>query len=392
MNAQLWTDDRLDELRRTGDPLADDLVARFFKDEGPELPRHLLGRLVIHDDLPEGDRSPAVDAYFREQPPLPAWADPHRIRRGEAIFCEWGPLVGASLFCASLPDSYAAARGVQVLHLTARLATDTQRRIYETAQMVVDVMSPGGLSVGAAGYREARRVRLMHAAVRHLIQHDSAVAHTCDPKARGPHWCDQWGLPVNQEDLLGTLMTFTVVIFESLRRFGVRLSEEDAESYLHAWNVVGHLLGIKEELLPIELSSAEELWAAVRRRQWAPSPEGAEMTAALIRLLEGEMPPGLRRLPRSLVRYLVGDTVADMVEVGPPGQFEGALFGPARRVMSLLALTEGHNRMARLFSERLGRAMFEALLLAERGGSRASFAIPPSLADQWGLQVRDADP
>jgi hypothetical protein len=54
-------------------------------------------------------------------------------------------------------------------------------------------------------------------------------------------------------------MTFSVVVFDSLRRLGVPLRDEDADSYLHAWNLVGHLIGIREDLLPIDLPTARGL-------------------------------------------------------------------------------------------------------------------------------------
>jgi hypothetical protein len=387
MNVQIWTDDLLDQLRHTGDPAADDVVARYFQ-ERQEEPRQLVRRLVKCPVLPEDDRPPSVDAYHRDTPPWPDWADEERIRRGTKVFEDWGLFFGTSLFCASLPQAYAAAKGVQVLRMTSRLASDAQRRIYETAQMVVDVMTPGGLEVGAAGYYEARQVRLMHAAVRYLIQHDPDVVHTCDPDVPGLRWCEEWGVPINQEDLVGTLMTFTVVPFESLRRFGVKLSDRDAEDYLHAWNVVGYLLGIREDLLPIGLSSANELWAKIQRRHWRHSPEGVEMTEALVRQLQSQLPAILGRrifhpLPASLIRYLVGDEVSNMLGVGPSGRLEKVFLRRARRVMSGSFLARGHNPVSSWLSRWMSRRMFQAFLQAERGGSRASFSLPEDLANHW---------
>ena len=141
-----------------------------------------------------------------------------------------------ALACASLPACYAARKGVQVLHLTARLQTDPVRRIGETAQLTLDAMAPGGLAPGGAGVRDAQKVRLMHAAVRHLVGTSGA-------------WDPDWGVPVNQEDLAGTLMTFSIVVVDSLRKLGVSVSDEEADAYFHAWNCVGHILGLDARLL-----------------------------------------------------------------------------------------------------------------------------------------------
>jgi hypothetical protein len=382
-----WDDELLDGLRRQDDPEGDAVVrahAASGEDGGPppvELIRAIArtGRMA-----PAGSPVGALAAWDAARPPLPDWADPAVIRKGEQFFEESGPAILASLLLASLPEAYAGAKGVQVLHLTARLATDTRRRLMETLQMVVDVMTPGGLLPGAAGYRDARRVRLMHAAVRHLIRTDPRVPATCDPTV-APRWCADWGVPVNQEDLLGTLMTFTVTVFEALARMGITVEDDAAEAYLHAWSVVGHLLGIREDLLPIDRAGAEALAAAIRRRQYAPSIEGREMMAALSTVAAAEMRPRLLAgLPATTCRYLVGERVADLVAV-PPADWTAVVFAPARRMLARLSREEDHDRLLRAVTGVVNRSLLVGFLAAERGGDRPDFALPQHLADRWGV-------
>jgi len=56
-----------------------------------------------------------------------------------------------------------------VLFETGELYQRPNRRVFETLQMVVDVMSPGGLAAEGRGSLTALKVRLMHAAVRKLL-------------------------------------------------------------------------------------------------------------------------------------------------------------------------------------------------------------------------------
>jgi hypothetical protein len=382
-----WTDGLLDALRLETDPPADDVVASHFADRPGDPPHTIFRHLVRSADVPPEARSDAVAAFLDDRPPLPDWADPALVRRGELVFSQFAPEILTSLLFASLPEAYAAAKGVQVLRLTARLATDTKRRLVETTQMVVDVMAPGGLAVGGTGYQDARRVRLMHAGVRYLILNDPLVIRTCAADERGPHWCADWGQPINQEDLLGTLMTFTRVIFQALARLGIDLGEDDARAYLHSWNVVGHLLGIRPDLLPIDLGSAVELTDAIRRRQYAPSRAGREMAAALVDLAESEMHPrAMAHVPRAMIRYLIGNRVADLLAIPPSGP-TGLAFGPARRVMRKLSLDDRHDRLMRDLVEWVNRLLVRGWLEFERGGDRPTFAIPTHLADRWDLPV-----
>ncbi len=65
-----------------------------------------------------------------------------------------------------------------------------------------------------------RGVRLFHASVRRLILNDPAM-----------HWdADELGMPVNQEDLLGTLIVFSLVVIDALEKFGVDVRSEKGKA------------------------------------------------------------------------------------------------------------------------------------------------------------------
>src|SRR5690606_21151437 len=136
--------------------------------------------------------------------------DQAAIAPGQELFAEHGPLILMCLGHYSLPAAYAAAKGVEVLHRTAYLEKRPAKRLFETTQMVIDVMSPGGLAAAGRGVRTAQKVRLMHAMVRHLIQHDPEQP-----------WDASLGVPINQEDLAGTLMTFSWLTLDGLAKLGV---------------------------------------------------------------------------------------------------------------------------------------------------------------------------
>ncbi|MGH9077728.1 MAG: oxygenase MpaB family protein [Acidimicrobiales bacterium] len=373
-----WSDSLLDGMRSEADTLADDLVAGYFARAGAaggagRGPSHLFRRLVAHGQLPPEDRDPGVAAYLAGSPPLPDWLDPAAVARGQECFARWGFHVFTALYAGSLPTAYACARGVQVLGLTARLVTDAQRRLNETAQFHLDVMSPGGLGPGGAGLADARRVRLMHAAVRWLIGHDPQVT-----------WDPVWGSPINQEDLVETLLSFTEVVFEVFDRAGVAYDDGDAEAYLHTWSVVGHLLGIRPDLLPLHRPDTRALMAVVRRRQFAPSAAGRALAAALLDQGRRLTPPGLRGLPATAIRYLVGDEVADLLDL-PRSDWTRVVFGPLAKVSRRLSAQAVHHRLVRAVSARAGRGMLQLAVSAERGGDRPAFAIPGALADRWGV-------
>jgi len=385
--ASRWTDALLDELSHQGDPEADAVIAAHVEATAVE-PRQLLSNLARHLHLPPEQRSPPVEAYLAEQPPWPAWVDPVKLHRSADFFDQNGLLIGTALFCASLPEAYAGARGARVLTLTARLVTDTVRRVYETAQMLVDSMSRDGLVPGTgAGYEDVRRVRLMHAAVRHLILDDPEVTKTQTPEPL-PSWCVTAGLPLNQEDMLGALMTFTQTVFESLDLLGAVYTPDEADAYLHAWCVVGHLIGIRADLLPLTLDDARELTTAIRRRQYTPSEDGEQLAEALVNAMRSSIRwRVLRPLPAALVRRLVGPDVAADIGLGRRGAF-GVLFDGTARLMRVVGLAERRNKMLRVISRHFAAGILDAFVRAGREGNRPPFSLPTQLA----AQVSDAKP
>ena len=83
------------------------------------------------------------------------------------------------------------------------------------------------------------------------------------------------GLPINQEDLAGTLLSFSYVPIEPLVRLGIPVTQADQEDYLYTWSVVGEMLGVRPEVRPTTVDEATALVMAIRRRQHSVSPRGS---------------------------------------------------------------------------------------------------------------------
>jgi hypothetical protein len=363
-----WTDEFLDGLRGHGDPEGDAVVSQLFGWTGDAT--SAFRELVVQQhEVAEGDFAAFLDGDVDQ----PGWIDPDRVAAGQECFARWGAHVFTALYAAALPSAYACWRGVQVLGLTARLETDAKRRLNETAQFHLDIMEPGGLERGKPGFSDVRHVRLMHAAVRWLVENDPRV-----------HWDPKWGTPINQEDLLETLLTFTEIVFEVFDRTGVDYSKEEADDYLHTWSYVGYLLGIRPDLLPLTRAQTSVLMPIVRRRQFGASDPGHALTAALLAQGTRLSPPGLRGLPASTVRYYVGDHTADLIGV-PPADWTRFLFAPMADLSRTLSVGWLHQHFLRALSGHVGFGMLSLAVKSERFGGRPAFAVPTGLAARWNL-------
>jgi hypothetical protein len=364
----MWNDAFLDGMRTQTDPSADAVIAGLMA--GTQDASAAFRALVVEQhELAD----PALRTFLDREPDPPPWVDQALVAAGQERFARWGSHVFTALYAASLPSAYACWRGVQVLGLTARLETDTKRRLNETAQFHLDVMEHRGLESGGRGYSDVRHVRLMHAAVRWLILNDPRV-----------HWHPAWGMPINQEDLLETLLTFTEIVFEVFDRTGIVYTEDDANAYLHTWSLIGHYLGVRDDLLPLTRAQTSVLMPIVRRRQFGASESGATLMAALLEQGDRLAPPGLRGLPAATVRYYVGDATADLLQV-PNADWTRLLFGPLADLSRRVSLEKLHRRLLQALSEKIGFGMLALAVRSGRYGDRPAFEVPTSLANRWNI-------
>lgn len=268
--------------------------------------------------------------YLQQGTVLPDWADRAKVERAEAIFITHGPLSCTLLFCASLPECYVLPNLADVLHIAGQLEAHTEHRIRQTAAMIFPVMMRGGLMGGdGQGLAQVLKVRLIHATIRHLILRGSpehvrglVPARVGADQAMGMHdalmrhgWnVDTQGLPCNQLELAYTLLTFGYVFLKGLRTMGQGLSSRDEEAYLHAWNVMGHVLGIRTDLMAHTMDDAATLFNQMQAqaRRLPPDPDvRPPLGRALMNTLERTLAvPVVRGLPVVLTQWLVGAQTA----------------------------------------------------------------------------------
>lgn len=414
---------QLDSMQLRADPIADDTIACVigpWGHQGPRDPR--LTDDVVSVDADRWARIAAVNRalagvtrngqlrewtstdaalspdvaqplreYLRVGSTLPQWADRTKIERAEQLFFAYGPLSCVILFCASLPECYVVPDLADVLHTTGQLEQHTDYRIRSTAAMIFPVMMRGGLThPDGGGIAQALKVRLIHATVRNLILRgspDEAVARGSvieplppTPEARGMHhalFARGWnvrtqGLPCNQEELAYTLLTFSYVFLRSMRQLGLALSHDDEQAYLHCWNVVGSIMGVRRELMADTMEAAEALFALMqaRGRAHAPTPDvRPALGHALIHAMQASIPvPALRHFPSLMTYRLCGSPSARAI--GVTGQapwtarllFALAMDG-SRAIDALMRLRWREFSLSRLVTRVLGYHLISSFLL-----------------------------
>jgi hypothetical protein len=266
-----------------------------------------------------------------------------QVQEGRRLFEAHGEEIAAALLLAGLPELYATQWGAPVLVAHGEFVWHVQRRVRQTAQFLIDVLSRE--QPDENGDESIERLMQSALAVRYF-HHQLRLYFESDPTGLGerntaPNW------PLNQEDLLGTLLTFTVTVFRVFSAFGIKLSADEQRAYLLLWDLVGELMGIGDEaavkaaaeaagealgsktapfpstLRPSSVPDAKRLLDRMHARQWLritgildqknqqdwvlpsdPLNPGRILTRALLDGLSEAMPPLRRQLPLNAMRAL----------------------------------------------------------------------------------------
>lgn len=374
----------LDKARQEKDRPADEFLEGLLDEQGPAAFRTLFEQMIRQVELPLPDLGAERLSWLQESRQLPAWADHARLDRAQLLFRDHGPKILLLLFYKSLPLLYTNAKGAEVLIRTGRLHAEQEgwnrftRRIAETAQFLVWLMPPGSLNKGEApGIAITQRVRLIHAAIRQTVG--------------GPDWDEQLlGPPINQEDLLLTLLTFSIATIDGLTEaFRLDLDPELVEDFIHFWNVVGFLLGIKPAYLPQDSAEARSLLEQILSRHAEASAAGKTLTDAIIQFGSEHIPFGqLKLVPVEMIRFFIGPEKAAILGVSPSGGCLSTIF-PAF-LMRFFQLGERLEDKAGPVSskllDRLSALTVSGMVTYFDRFKQRPFIVPDVLLEAWKLQ------
>jgi hypothetical protein len=207
--------------------------------------------------------------FLEQNSVVPDWIDWEQVAAGQILFQRHN---GTSLFAllyASLVGGFGAPLITKVLTSTTgmtRSCPATYKRLIETCLWVCACIGPNtqtllpawgsaagqhlketGKSASSCfgnGWLSCLRVRFLHGSVRRMLY------------GRKQGWDSQtYGTPINQEDMLVTLLAFSVNLIICLRRAGHQVSSADAEAYMHLWRVISFYSGLEIELIHKHMGS-----------------------------------------------------------------------------------------------------------------------------------------
>lgn len=386
MPSRQWSDDAfLDALRAQGDPEADAVIAALLAD-GETRSLGALFKVLQANDTPLPAAAPApLHAFMAASPGLPANLDVPRLQRGGAAFLKNALPSVVVLLASSLPRGYAAPCLCEILTISDDLGRHPFDRLMGVVQLLINISDPAAFTPHGRAIVTARKLRLLHAGIRSLT-----------PKYR-PEFVQRYGVPVNHEDMLATIMGFSYLLVDGIGRLHLPLEEAEAEDLYYLWRIFALLMGIHppgspddDRLIPASLAEAAEFYVAYvsrNNRMPAANPAGVTLTQANLAMMERLLPAALRWVglgyaPRLCMTQLM--TADELARVGfAPLPGHRLLRAALRVVMRLSQRMEAEEP----FSAMLARLLLQGMVDIDRDG-QVEFGVA---LDRLGLRGRDFD-
>ena len=318
------------------------------------------------------DMPAAMSAFLDDVTDVPAWVDWKVCDAGGNMFVRTGALGGAVLGARSLILGYASPGGNKPLVFSGRLKEQANRRINETAKFVQAVSRPGGMRPFAEGWQITVKVRLIHAQVRRMI-------------LKTDRWdAGAWGAPINQHDMAGTTLLFSVSMLDGLRKLGLRITAEESDSYMHLWRWAGRVIGVDQAILPASERDAARIADVIEATTGEPDRDSRDLTKALFDGSYDQVKTMKQRRDadrqlawgHTICRELIGNELADKLGVG-----ESKL----RFAMPMVRRIVGGLERARAlpFAKRrateMGTRYWDRVVTLGLAGANAEFNLPDRL-------------
>ncbi|MFT5469113.1 MAG: hypothetical protein ACI8UO_004228 [Verrucomicrobiales bacterium] len=412
-----WSDDQfLDSLRLLGDAQADACVEALICDsenEGKDF--HLLFKGLNSNSavVPEGIPD-VLRRFFEDTAGHPVVdgqpADLERLERGGSVLLRNAFLSALALVAKSLNEGYAAPNLAVILSISKNLERNPYDRLLGVLQMVINVCNSTAFGGSGNALITAQKLRLLHAGVRLVVR---------EPEGRLPGFPEDYPkdlgkyeelyqVPVNLEDMLGTIMGFSLLVVDGMQNLGARLSDSEAEDFYYVWRTFGQAMGIhppgkaeSSEFIPTSLAEAREFYTSYSRRHYRPveeNPEGVALAQSNLDLMNALLPQtplrrmGLKLVPRVYMQYLMGKDLMRQVGIKPVRGF-----WITRGFLGVIPFMwrwfwKCADRLGGLGTrhERLSYQLFQRLI-TKGVGVEVNFRIPQDLSDLHELGERRTD-
>ena len=255
----IWNGIDLEELRKVMDKPSDDAVLSVFEG-GANMESFVaaIKNMATNQDYIPSEIPKQMRDFVQKELALKFTdEDIKYFKQTHEIWLKQGMKFIFILFFRSLPYTYMAEKPANVLRMTKLLKTHTERRIFETAQFIFDIMDENWWTPEKRGILTSLKIRIMHSAMRHIILR--TIDNPNETDIVTGVWNRIWGNPISQEDLIATNQVFSLEFFKGMEMLGKGLTAKEQKAWYHTLKIIGKIMGVQENLLCKEVNEAWSL-------------------------------------------------------------------------------------------------------------------------------------
>ncbi len=311
-----------------GDPVAEAAMEALAEYE-PKRQQELI-RAGIDDDRETFKEAPAALKELFElvsNPPPHIAFDPEKALPGSRVFYANSDMFMLGLALESLTG---LSEGLAKSFYVTGRAVGNLRRFRQNTRHIIEITLPGGLDRNGEGWKLSVRIRIIHAQMRRLL-------------AKSGEWnIPAEGVPLHMAHMAMASTGFSALNLQAARKLGVRMTEAEAEGFMHIWHYVAWLFGVPDPLLKYvnSESSAMYMRKIALACECPAGPMAVEIAKGYIGAIpdildikEEEERKKLTRLVFRVGRALVGKERADALEF------------PKCSTFGVLALLNAHRKI-----------------------------------------------
>jgi hypothetical protein len=216
----------------------------------------------------------------------------------------------------------------------------------------------------------------------------------------GEYDIDLLGYPINQEDMVFAIHTFSLEIIEGLREMRVQVTDDEAEAYFECWKIIGRALGVRRELEPTSYADAIALQELIYARHFTlPNASGPILSSALMNWFVSAVPLLKEKLLITFIRDFNGPenytVLRDHLQIDIGNSHTDLKAHLAKDVefeektghKPSFGVSEGDHALQSFFIH-----FIRILLSTERGGKNESFRIGDGFIASWDLNRMNEKP
>ena len=233
-----------------------------------------------------------LKAFFALVDQDPAWLDRDLLEDGVGVMQSLGEFGLYILRDQALMTGYLLSGFNHALIATGAMNKGASQRAGETLKWWMDCTEREGMQRFGEGFISTLNVRWVHAMVRRHLQ------------TREEWDNNEWGLPVNQTDMIATYLAFGSMLLLGVRLGGAIITPHESRAVMHLWKYAGWLMGVEEKWLMDSELDGFHLLRHTLATQSRPDWTSAELGKALSKEPYDRVYPWKSRFPRLHKLYL----------------------------------------------------------------------------------------